>query len=56
MGNTVTLLVLVDSGSGKGSASGERGDKRSEGLHGVGELDVTSVIVMNVRRRLEEKA
>lgn len=43
MGNTVALLVLVNSGSGESSASGERGDERSEGLHIVGVLGVTSV-------------
>lgn len=56
MGDTVALLVLVYSGSGESSASGERGDERSEGLHNVVELRVTSVVLMNVRRRLERKA
>jgi len=45
--DAVARFVLVNSRSGESSASSEDGEKGSEGLHCVVELDEMSVLVTN---------
>ena len=45
--DTVAILVLVDSRSGKSSASSKGGDEGDEGLHCVVGFDETSVLKTN---------